>query len=79
VINTWGVTGATQFWVCEQVVDWLKEDGTVGATELQRRLKNEFKGVVIPYKKVYRGRLLALDKLYGPWDKSFNNLFRFKA
>jgi hypothetical protein len=42
-------------------------------------LKDEFKGVVIPYKKVYRGRLLALDKLYGPWDQSFNNLFRFKA
>ncbi|CAO2143505.1 unnamed protein product, partial [Urochloa humidicola] len=22
--------GVTQFWVCEQVIDWLKEDGTLG-------------------------------------------------
>ena len=70
--------GVTQFWVCHQVVDWLKEDGTVGATELQRRLKDEHK-IVVPYKRVYKGRLLAMDKIYGPWDKSFDNLFRFKA
>ena len=60
------------------MVDWLKEDGTVGATELQRRLKDEHK-IVVPYKRVYKGRLLAMDKINGPWDKSFDNLFRFKA
>jgi hypothetical protein len=60
------------------VVDWLKEDGTLGATELQRRLKDEFK-VVIPYRRVYNGRNLALDKIFSPWGKSFNNLYRLKA
>jgi hypothetical protein len=35
--------GVTQYWVCEQVVDWLKEDANVGATKLQRRLKDEYK------------------------------------
>jgi len=70
--------GVTQFWVCEQVIDWLKEDTTVGATELQRRLKDEYK-ILIPYRRVYHGKNLALDKLYGPWNKSFDNMYRFKA
>jgi hypothetical protein len=33
------------------VVDQLKEDATVGATKLQRRLKDEYK-VLIPYRRV---------------------------
>ena len=57
--------GVTQFWVCEQVIDWLKEDATVGATELQRRLKDEYK-ILIPYRRVWNGKNLVLDKLYGP-------------
>ena len=57
--------GVTQFWVCEQVIDWLKEDATVGATELQRRLKDVYK-ILIPYRRVWNRKNLALDKLYGP-------------
>jgi hypothetical protein len=26
-----------------------------------------------------KGKYLAMDQLYGPWGKSFHNLFRFKA
>jgi hypothetical protein len=57
--------GITQYWVCDQVIDWLKEDATVGPTELQRRLKDVHK-VMIPYRRVYHGKNLTLDKLYGP-------------
>ena len=60
------------------MIDWLKEYATVGAIELQRRLKDEYK-ILIPYKRVYHGKNIALDKLYGPWNKSFHNLYRFKA
>ena len=28
---------------------------------------------------MYNGRNLALDKIFGPWDKSFDNLYRLKA
>ncbi|CAN6182797.1 unnamed protein product, partial [Urochloa humidicola] len=45
--------GITQFWVCQQVVDWLKEDSTLGATELQRRLKDAHK-ILVPYRRVYK-------------------------
>ena len=70
--------GVTQFWVCSQVTDWLKEDGTLGATERQRRLKDAHK-IMVPYKRVYKGKNLAMDKIYGPWGKSFDNLYRLKT
>jgi len=70
--------GCTKYWVCERVIDWLKEDGTLGTTELIKKLKDHFK-VEMPYMRVYYGKNLAMDKLYGPWDKSFDNLYRFKA
>jgi len=60
------------------VIDWLKEDETLGATELQMRLKDARK-IMVPYKRVYKGKNLAMDKIYGPWDKSFDNLYRLKA
>jgi hypothetical protein len=60
------------------LIDWLKDDGTVGATELQRRLKVEHK-IVVHYRRVYNSKLLALDKLFGPWDQCFDNLYRLKA
>jgi hypothetical protein len=70
--------GCTKYWVSDKVIDWLKEDGTLGATELIKKLKEHFK-VEMPYMRVYYGKNLAMDKLYGPWDKSFDNLYRFKA
>jgi len=70
--------GVTQFWVCDQVIDWLKEDGNLGATQLKKKLKESHK-VDVTYRKVYLGKQLAMDKIYGPWGKSFDSLYRFKA
>ncbi|CAO2145364.1 unnamed protein product, partial [Urochloa humidicola] len=47
--------GVTQFWVCEQVIDWLKEDGNLGPKELKRRLKDSHK-IDVTYRKVYLGK-----------------------
>jgi hypothetical protein len=60
------------------VIDWLKDDGTLGAKELQRRLQDAHK-ILVPYRRVYKGKNLAMDQLYRPWDKCFDNLYRFKA
>jgi hypothetical protein len=60
------------------VIDWLKEDGNLRIKELRRRLKAEWK-ITMPYRRVYKGKNLAMDQIYGPWDKSFDNLFRLKA
>ena len=64
--------------MCDQVLDWLKEDGTLGTTVLKKKLKETYK-VDVTYRKVYLGKQLAMDKIYGPWNKSFDNLYRFKA
>jgi hypothetical protein len=29
--------------------------------------------------RVYKGKNLAMYKIYGPWNKSFDNLYRLKA
>jgi len=60
------------------VLDWLKEDPNLRIKELTRRLKAEYK-VTVPYRRMYKGKNLAMDKLFGHWDKSFENLFRLKA
>ena len=62
----------------DQVIDWLKEDGKLGATELKKKQKESHK-VDVTYRKVYLGKQLAMDTIYGPWGKSFDNLYRFKA
>jgi len=54
------------------------EDSSLGAKELQRRIKDKHK-VEVPYKRVYAGKELAHTELFGSWDSSFNNLYRFKA
>jgi hypothetical protein len=59
-------------------MDWLVEDASIGPKELQRRIKDQHK-VVVSYKRVYYGKELTMKQLFGDWDKSFNNLYRFKA
>ena len=51
--------GMTQFWVRDQVLDWLKEDGNLGPKELKRKLKEHHK-VDVSYRKVYIGKQLAM-------------------
>ena len=70
--------GATKHWVAEKVKDWLVENNKLGPKELQRRIKEKYK-VEVHYKRVYHGKEVALNQLYGNWQESFDNLYRFKA
>jgi hypothetical protein len=72
------VKNATKFWLREKVKDFLIVDATLGAKELVKKLK-EHHGPTIPYHRVFEGKNLALKHLYGDWDNSFDNLFKFKA
>lgn len=69
---------ATKAWICERVMDWLRKDATIGASELERRLHEKYH-IHIPYKRVHAGRSIALDKIYGCWEDSFEKLYNFKA
>ena len=72
------VKNATKHWVCAKVKDWLIEDGSLGAMQLKKKLKEHYK-VSVHYKRVWMGKELALRHIYGDWDNSFDNLYRFKA
>lgn len=61
----------------DKVKDWLL-DATLGPKELQKKIKEHHK-VKIHYKRVYMGKDLALRELYGDWNSSFDNLYKFKA
>jgi len=72
------VKNATKFWVCDVVKDWLIEDPRQGPKDLKAKIKSKYK-VDVPYKRVFAGKELAQKQLFGEWDSSFDNLFRFKA
>ncbi|KAM0897893.1 hypothetical protein ACQ4PT_022267 [Festuca glaucescens] len=69
---------ASKMWVCDKVMDWVKEDPSVRPMELRRRLRDKYK-IKIHYTKVFRGKGLAMDKLFGGWDDSFDKLYAWKA
>ncbi|WVZ76724.1 hypothetical protein U9M48_024676, partial [Paspalum notatum var. saurae] len=63
------VKNATKHWICEKVKDFLIDDATLKAKALQKKIKERYK-VHIHYKRVYMGRILALNQLYGDWDEA---------
>jgi hypothetical protein len=54
------------------------ENSSLRAAELKWRLKDKYK-VQVPHRRVYDGKELGRKELFGSWDSSFNNLYRFKA
>ena len=65
-VNQCGDTMASSNWVAERVVEFLKEDSTMGPTELQGKLKNKY-ALEVPYSKVFRGKKKALEMIFGKW------------
>jgi len=47
------------------VLHWLKEKPTLAPKDLKKKLKESHK-IDVPYRKVVRGKQIAMDKLYGP-------------
>lgn len=58
------VKAASKFWVADKVKDWLLVNQKIIAMELQRRLQDQYK-VLIPYKRVWYGKELALEQMLG--------------
>lgn len=68
----------SQAWVASKVVKALRGNPNLGAKELQERLEIEHK-VTLQYETVWAGRQRAIDKIFGTWEESFEDLYRFKA
>lgn len=69
---------ASQKWVAERVVGWLRENPDLGAKELQEKLQEVY-SVEIGYATVWAGRQKALNKLFLSWEESFQILYNFRA
>ena len=67
--NNCGETMASNKWVAERVVDLLRDDPEMGPKELQDRLKKKY-SIEIPYDRVMRGKMRAMDTIYGKWADS---------
>ena len=65
-------------WVADAILDWLRETPTLGSTSLHGKLFDKYK-IVVPYMKIFYGKEIALDRINGPWNESFQLLYTFKA
>ena len=65
-------------WVADAVLDWLRETPTLGPTALKVKLFKKYK-IDIPYMRVFYAKEMALDRINGAWNESFQLLYTFKA
>jgi hypothetical protein len=65
-------------WCADVVLERVTDNSCIGTTELIKKIKEKY-NILVPYLRVYYGNEMALDKIYGPWKKSFNLIFTFKA
>ncbi|XP_066162683.1 uncharacterized protein [Oryza sativa Japonica Group] len=76
-VNRSGEDMASSSWVCDRVIDMLREKPSLGPKELQERLERKYH-ITVGYDKVFKGKEKALEKLFGKWDDSYALLFTFK-
>ena len=65
-------------WIADTIKNWVQEDSNIGPTQLKKDPKKKY-GLVIPYMRVFYGKKMALDNIYGKWSDSFQLLYTFKV
>jgi hypothetical protein len=56
--------------------DWLKKNPTKQASECRDKLETDF-GIKLKYSKAWSGMKVAMDKLHGTYEESFQLLFNW--
>jgi hypothetical protein len=69
---------ASHTWVAKRVMEWLREDLTMGSLKLKNELLKKYK-MDVPYNRVFRGKEKALDMIYDAWDDNYDLLPTYKA
>jgi hypothetical protein len=69
---------ANNHWVRDRVIDILRKELTIGAAALLKDLEKKY-NITLSYNVVFDGRQMALERIEGKWDDSFNDAFSFKA
>ena len=65
-------------WVAKAILDRLREKPTLGPTTLHGKLFEKYK-IDIPYMRIFYAKEMALDRINGPWNESFQFLYTFKS
>ena len=68
---------ATNHWVKDRVINWLREDPTIQPKALRKQLEKKYNIKVSKY-IVWDGRQMALDEILGGWEDSFVHVFSWK-
>ena len=69
---------AKRRWIADAVQNWVRENSNIGPGELVTNLKKKY-GIELPYMRVFYGKQMAIDNLYGKYEDSFQLLYTFKA
>ncbi|XP_044948893.1 uncharacterized protein LOC123398495 [Hordeum vulgare subsp. vulgare] len=69
---------ASQDWVAEKLGDWVKKNPGAGAKQAMVKLQDQY-NFKLKYSKAWAGMRLALDKINGKYEDSFQLLFSWKA
>ena len=65
-------------WLADAIIDWLRETPSLGPTALIKLISDKFT-INIPYMTMFYAKEMALDRINGPWNESFQLLYTFKA
>jgi len=65
-------------WCAEVMADWVRDNPCIGPTALIKKIHEKYR-INVPYMRVFYGKEMALDKIYGPWKDSFKLIYTFKA
>ncbi|KAG8075418.1 hypothetical protein GUJ93_ZPchr0006g45379 [Zizania palustris] len=68
---------ASKGWVADRLTEWLKNNPSKGAKEAKEKLQSEY-GIKLGYSKAWRGMKLAMEKIHGTYEESFQELFNWK-
>ncbi|KAL6661821.1 hypothetical protein ACP70R_001205 [Stipagrostis hirtigluma subsp. patula] len=68
---------ASAGWVADRVLEWLKEKPNLGPKALQEKI-NEHYHIEVKYSRVFAGKEMALDRIFGNYAQSYPLLYAFK-
>jgi hypothetical protein len=69
---------ASQGWCADRLGDWVKKNPKKGAKDAKEKLESDF-GIKLKYSKAWSGLKVAMEKIHGKYEESFQLLFNWSA
>src|SRR3954465_14350152 len=65
-------------WLADEIMDWMRANPSLGATTLIKEVSKKFT-ITVSYMRMFYAKEMALERINGPWNESFQLLYSFKA